>query len=91
MAVLPERQNQGIGSALALAGLDMLRQKGEPAVIVLGHPEFYPRFGFVPASTYGIGSRYDVPDEAFMAIELQPGALIGKSGKVVYSPEFDAL
>jgi len=91
MAVLPEFQNQGIGSALVRAGLEALRQGTQPGVIVLGHPEFYSRFGFVPASNFGIGTHYEVPDEVFMAIELQPNGLAGKGGTVVYSPEFDAL
>lgn len=91
MAVLPEFQRQGIGSALVRAGLEELTRQGHGAVIVLGHPDFYPRFGFVPASRYGISSKYKVPDEVFMARELLPGALSGKSGLVVYSTEFDEV
>src|SRR5262249_51272189 len=67
MAVLPGRQRQGIGSALVSRGLDSCRQLGCVAVVVLGHPGFYPRFGFLPASRFAIGCEYDVPDEVFMA------------------------
>ena len=89
MAVLPERQRGGIGSALARRGLELLRQDGCPFVIVLGHPEYYPRFGFVPASRYGIASEYEgVPDEAFMVLELVPGGLEGVAGVARYRPEF---
>jgi putative acetyltransferase len=91
MAVLPQFQGQGLGSALVRRGLEELRRANHGAVVVLGHPEFYPRFGFVPASHYGIKSRYEVPDEVFMAVELIPGALAGKGGTVVYPPEFDSV
>lgn len=89
MAVLPQYQKQGLGSALILEGLKQLQQQQHSGVIVLGHAEFYPRFGFVPASSYGIKTDYDVPDDVFMAHELHPGALAGKSGTVIYSEEFD--
>ena len=88
MAVVPDRQRQGIGSALVRAGLDECRRSGIGAVIVLGHAEYYPRFGFVPASVFGLVSEYDVPDEVFMAMELDTGALEGKSGTVKYHPAF---
>jgi len=64
---------------------------GHPAVIVLGHAEYYPRFGFGPASRYGITSPFPAADESFLAIELQPGALSGCTGVVGYRPEFAAL
>ncbi|MCK7504885.1 MAG: N-acetyltransferase [Desulfobacterales bacterium] len=67
IAVLPESQRQGIGKALIGAGIDRLRASGESFVIVLGHPGYYPQFGFVPASRFGIRCEYDgVLDEAFM-------------------------
>lgn len=91
VAVLPEVQRQGIGSRLIEAGLDLCRERGETAVIVLGHPEYYPRFGFVRASQFGIRSSYDVPDEAFMALELQDGGLNGRAGVAYYQPEFDGV
>lgn len=89
MAVLPELQNQGIGSLLVKAGLDECRRSGHQIAVVLGHPNYYPRFGFAPASRYGIRSEYDVPDEVFMAIELQEGALAACAGTVKYQPEFN--
>jgi putative acetyltransferase len=88
MAVLPERQRQGVGTALVPEGLAACRRAGGEAVVVLGHPEYYPRFGFRPASSFGLRSEYDVPDEAFMARELVPGALDGASGLVRYHPTF---
>jgi len=91
MAVLPELHNQGIGSRLVTAGLDECRRAGHQIAVVLGHPRYYPRFGFVPASRYGLRSEYDVADELFMAIDLQPGALTGRAGIVKYQPEFNDL
>ncbi len=91
MAVLPEFQKQGIGSALVRAGLDQLRAMHYRAVIVLGHPDFYPKFGFVPASRFGIRFMVTVQDEVFMAVELQPGGLRGVRGIVHYQPEFEKV
>jgi len=91
MAVLPEHQRRGIGSQLVQAGLDTLREEGHEALFVIGHLEYYPRFGFVPASRFGIRWERPVPDEALMALELKPGALAGKAGVVRYRPEFDML
>lgn len=91
MAVLPEFQGQGVGSALVRFGLERARLMGEEAVIVLGHPDYYPRFGFQPASTWGIRSPYKVPDPVSMAMELVEGALAGKAGLVSYPPEFAAV
>ncbi len=88
MAVLPARQRQGIGSRLVQEGLRACAVAGCHAVVVLGHPGFYPRFGFRPASGYGLRCEYPVPDEAFMAIELVPGALRGRTGLVRYLSEF---
>lgn len=88
MAVVPTRQRHGIGSALVRAGLEACRRLGGTAVIVLGHPGYYPRFGFVPASAFGLVSEYDVPDDVFMALELRAGALRGKAGMVRYHPAF---
>ncbi len=91
MAVAPGYQRKGIGSALARAGLKRCKELGFGAVVVLGHPEYYPRFGFSPASRFGIGCDYDVPSEAFMLIELQPGLLNGASGKIEYHSAFKSL
>ncbi|MDH3511357.1 MAG: N-acetyltransferase [Gammaproteobacteria bacterium] len=89
MAVSPGQQRQGIGSALVRAGLEQSRRQGFIAVVVLGHADYYPRFGFSPASQFGIDSEYEVPDAVFMAIELQIGALSGKYGRVKYHPAFN--
>src|SRR2546423_9485700 len=80
MAVAPNHQRKGIGSALVHAGLDRCKQLGFGAVIVLGHAEYYPRFGFLPSSRFGIGCEYDVPEEVFMVLELQAGYLHGMAG-----------
>jgi putative acetyltransferase len=86
LAVLPELQRQGIGSALVQAGLEACRTLEHRAVVVLGHPSYYPRFGF----SSGLARRLEAPfsGEAFMALELQPGALAGVTGRVQYPPPF---
>jgi putative acetyltransferase len=88
MAVAPPHQRSGIGSALVRAGLERCKELGFGAVVVLGHPEYYPRFGFSPASRFGIGCEYDVPDDVFMMLELQPGFLDGTSGVIRYHDAF---
>lgn len=88
MAVLPGHQRRGVGSALVRAGLEECRRIGHNVVVVLGHPEYYPRFGFRPASRAGLRCEYPVPDEVFMVVELEPGALAGRRGLVKYRPEF---
>jgi putative acetyltransferase len=90
MAVTPERQRQGIGSALVREGLAACERLGAAAVVVVGHAHYYPRFGFVPASSYGLASEYDVPADVFMAREIMPGALGRVSGTVRYHPLFAA-
>ena len=91
MAVRPGCQNNGVGSALVHAGLEACKAQGAGAVVVLGHPNYYPRFGFVPASRFGLSSEYEVPDEVFMVLELEPGYLAGINGKVSYHPAFGDL
>ena len=91
MAVLPECQGRGVGSELVREGLRECRRGGSKVVVVLGHPGFYPRFGFVPASRKGLRSEYQVPDEVFMVAELEPEALGGRRGVVKYRPEFGAI
>lgn len=71
-AVLPEHQGTGAGSAAIRAGLEAARAMGENLVLVLGHPGYYPRFGFTPASGFGVRAPMEVPDEAMMALSLDP-------------------
>ena len=88
MAVTSGDQRRGIGSQLVRAGLDDVRRKGRTAVLVLGHPAYYPRFGFSPELARKLSSPYAGP--AFMALELVPGALAGKSGTARYADAFNA-
>ena len=89
MAVLPSRQRQGLGSLLVREGLRVCREAGHRIVVVLGHPEFYPRFGFSAETACRLRSPFSGP--AFMAVELVPGALEGIEGEVCYTPPFDGL
>lgn len=90
MAVLPEFQHRGIGSRLVQAGIEILKNQGSPFIIVVGHPEYYPRFGFELASHSGIRSQWEgVPDEAFMILILNENALSDIHGVARYSSEFD--
>lgn len=90
MAVLPERQRRGIGTALVRHGLAALRDRSCPFVVVLGHAEYYPRFGFEPASRHGIRSQWEaVPDEAFMILVVDKRVMEGVSGIARYRGEFD--
>jgi putative acetyltransferase len=86
MAVLPEHQRHGIGGHLIRHGLDLLRERGERIVIVVGHPDYYPRFGFSSEKARCLESPF--PHDAFMAMELSPGALDGVRGRVVYPAAF---
>jgi putative acetyltransferase len=91
MAVLPARQREGIGSRLVSAGLERCREANVAAVVVLGHAEYYPRFGFIPASRLSLRSEYDVPDDVFMVCELQAGRLHGRAGTIRYHEAFGSL
>jgi putative acetyltransferase len=91
VAVLPEFQNQGIGTKLINCGLKQARKRGYSIVTVLGHPEYYHRFGFKPAKKYGIESPFKVPDESFMVLELVPGTLNQVSGVLIYSEAFNDI
>jgi putative acetyltransferase len=88
VAVVPEHQREGIGSALIHAGMEKCKEMGFGAVIVLGHMGYYPRFGFTPAVRYGIRCEYEVPEEAFMVLELIPGYLKGAEGIIHYHAAF---
>jgi putative acetyltransferase len=91
MAVLPHYQRKGIGSRLVQAGLEECRRAGHEIVVVLGYPEYYPRFGFLSAKRFGIRYEEEVPEEAFMLVDLRKGALAGRSGIVSYQPEFGSV
>ena len=88
MAVLPDYQRRGIGSQLVEAGLTACRHTSYGVVVVLGHPNYYPRFGFTPAKPLGVVWEHDAPEEAFMVKEIQEGALPQTRGVVKYRPEF---
>ena len=89
IGVLPELQRAGIGRALMEAAIDRARAAGEELIVLLGHPEYYPRFGFVRASTLAIRLDEDVRDEVFMALELGPAAA-GSGGIFRYPPPFES-
>ena len=91
MAVVPEYQRQGIGTELVKAGNDKLQNDGCPFIIVLGHPNYYPRFGFTPASTYGIECEWAVPDDVFMLLVLDEAKMQGVSGLAKYRHEFSTV
>jgi putative acetyltransferase len=91
VAVMPEKQRKGIGSALVEAGLEKCKKLGYGAVVVLGHKRYYPRFGFTPSVNFGIGCEYNVPPEVFMVIELLPGYLRGATGIIHYHPAFNGV
>jgi len=88
MAVLPNYQRRGFGSQLVEAGLTACHHTPYGVVVVLGHPHYYPRFGFTPAKPLGIAWEHDAPEEAFMVKEIQEGALAQIRGVVKYRPEF---
>ncbi len=86
VAVVPERQRQGVGSRLVRDGLAACRDRGHRAVVVLGHEAYYPRFGF--SAAFAAPLRCPFPGPHFMAVELVPGALAGVAGDVRYPPPF---
>lgn len=88
MAVLPAHQRKGIGSQMVRAGIEECRRLGHEVIVVLGHPDYYPRFGFVPAGPRGINCEFEAPEEAWMILELREGALAGRRGTVKFQPEF---
>jgi putative acetyltransferase len=89
LAVLPEFQRQGVGSALVGEGLAECRRRGHRIAVVLGHPAFYPSFGFSPALAVNLAAPFS-GRASFMAAELVPGALAGVAGRVRYPPPFGA-
>lgn len=91
MSVLPEHQNCGIGSSLVQEGLKECTRIGHQIVFVVGHPEYYPRFGFISAKQNGFSCEFAVPDEVFMVAELKLGAMSGWRGLVKYHPAFSRV
>ena len=91
MAVVPEHQRQGIGSRLVEEGNGRLRVAGHPFIIVLGHPRFYPRFGFERASTYRVTCKWSVPDDVFMLLALRSDRLPHAGGRADYREEFSLV
>ena len=91
MAVLSQYQNKGIGSKLVETGLEHCKSLGYDAVVVLGHPSYYPKFGFIPSVKYGIKSEYNVPDDVFMILELTPGSLKHHEGVIKYHEAFNGV
>jgi putative acetyltransferase len=92
MAVAPKFQTKGIGSSLVKVGIQHLKSEGYDAIVVLGHPNYYPRFGFEDASKYGIESQWEeVPGEAFMVLELKNKGLKGKQGTIKFNEAFSSV
>lgn len=91
MSILPDFQKRSIGKLLVVFGLQAAKDAGHQSVVVLGHPSYYPKFGFKKASNWNIKSPFPAPDDAFMAIELMPGSLEGIEGKVVFPSAFDGV
>jgi putative acetyltransferase len=88
VGVIPDRQGRGVGSALIREGLDRCAHAGHRIVVLLGHPGYYPRFGFSSGRAEKLSSAYS--GEAFMALELVPGALAGVVGDFEFAPPFGA-
>lgn len=91
IGVVPEYQRQGVGSMLMRSALDRARARRVGAVVLVGEPDYYARFGFVAAKRYGLRCKWPGTDEAFMVLELVSGALAGSSGLVNYHDLFDAV
>ena len=93
MSVRPDRQRSGIGSQLVISGIERCLELGYDAIVVLGHPDYYPKFGFKPSVEFGIKSEYPVPDEVFMIkpLTLTEGAFKACGGIIKYSQAFDSV
>jgi putative acetyltransferase len=90
LAVLPEHQRRGVGSNLVRTGLNACRRLGDAVVVVLGRPDYFQPFGFVPGSTTGMRYEHPVPSDAFLVLELRTGAVARAAGVVRYRPAFTA-
>ncbi|PYK52771.1 MAG: GNAT family N-acetyltransferase [Verrucomicrobia bacterium] len=91
MAVLPEHQRQGIGSKLVKVGNQKLKDAGYPFIIVVGHADYYPRFGFKRANEHGITCEWDLPDDVFMLLVLDQAKMESVSGLATYRHEFSSV
>lgn len=91
LAIAPSWQGQGVGTLLMNKGMEACEQRGIEVLVVLGHPDYYHRFGFRPAHTHGITCKWVVPEDAFMVKELRPGTLSRIAGRLEYRPEFDEV
>lgn len=91
MAVKENFRGVGVGSKLVTSGVEACEKLGAGAIVVLGHTNYYPIFGFQPASKFKLSCEYDVPDEVFMALELMPEYLSSKSGVVKYHETFASV
>ncbi len=91
VGVLPGEQRRGIGTRLILTGIEMLRERGCPFIIVLGHLDYYPRFGFVPAVRHGVKSEWDMPESAFMIHIRDASQAATLRGIAKYRPEFSVV
>ncbi|MDP9724207.1 putative N-acetyltransferase YhbS [Priestia aryabhattai] len=88
VSVAPQYQKRGVGSRLIHAALKRAKELGYDSVIVLGHKDYYPKFGFKPASSWNIYAPFDVPEEFFMTLELTEESLKNVQGVVHYSKAF---
>lgn len=88
MAVVPEEQRRGVGTRLVEEGNDRVARQGCPLIVVVGHPAFYPRFGFRPASVYGVTCAWELPDDVFMVLALDDTQMAAAAGVAEYRPEF---
>lgn len=88
VSVIPQYQFKGIGSKLINTGHDIAKKLGFEVIVVVGHKDYYPKFGYVKASMHGIKSPFEAPDECFMVLELKNGALKNIQGTVEFSPVF---
>lgn len=91
MAVLPEHQRQGVGGKLIEAGNQQLRASGCPFIVVVGHADDYPRFGFRPARPLGITCEWEVPDDVFLLLALDADKMRGVAGMAKYRHEFSTV
>lgn len=91
MAVLPEYQNKGIGKELVKESIEIISEAGYPFITVLGHPEYFPKFGFEPAKKHGLQFQWNVPDNVFMGLILDKERMSNIRGTVYYRPEFSKL